>query len=300
MSNKDIALGLLVMFIWGINFAVIKLGVNDVNPLVVTAMRFTLAAIPLVFFVKKPDVQWRYLISYGVVFGLGVWGMASWSITEGLSAGMASVLLQANVLFGIAIGAVVFKESLSLVKLCGVAIALLGLMTALYATDGSVTIAGVMLILTAALCWSLTSTIVKKSNTTQVFAFSLWGMLFAPVPLLALAVFLNGPEVLVEAVEVWSWNASFSVIFQAYPTTLFGYWVWNKLLVKYPLSTATPLTLLVPVFGLIGGYLVFEETMTSLQILASALILSGILVIVFAPKLMALIGKKQGVVGSMS
>ncbi|MDN3681949.1 EamA family transporter [Vibrio tapetis subsp. quintayensis] len=300
MSNKDLALGLFVMFIWGINFAVIKLGVSEVNPLVVTAMRFTLAAIPLVFFVKKPDVPWRYLISYGVVFGLGVWGMASWSVTEGLTVGMAAVLLQVNVLFGLTIGALVFKESITPVKLAGFVLALMGLVTALIATNGTATLSGVMLILTAALSWSVVSTIVKKSGTTQVFAFSLWGMLFAPVPLLGLAVFLHGPAVLTDSIEAWNWQVSFSVIFQAYPTTLFGYWVWNKLLVKYPMSTATPLTLLVPVFGLIGGYVVFEETMSLMQTLASLLILAGILVIVFAPKLTALRDKKQGVASSMS
>ncbi len=133
-----------------------------------------------------------------------------------------------------------------------------------------------------------------------MFAFSLWGMLFAPVPLLGLAVFLPGPVVLTDSIEAWNWQVSFSVIFQAYPTTLFGYWVWNKLLVKYPMSTATPLTLLVPVFGLIGGYVVFEETMSLMQTLASLLILAGILVIVFAPKLTALRDKKQGVASSMS
>ncbi len=299
MSNRDLALGLFVMFIWGINFAVIKLGVSDVNPLVVTAMRFTLAAIPLVFFVKKPDVPWRYLVSYGVVFGLGVWGMASWSVTEGLTVGMAAVLLQVNVLFGLAIGAVLFKESITPIKLAGFVLALMGLVTALIATNGTATLSGVMLILTAALSWSVVSTIVKKSGTTQVFAFSLWGMLFAPVPLLGLAVSLHGPTVLTEAVEAWNWRVSFSVIFQAYPTTLFGYWVWNKLLVKYPMSTATPLTLLVPVFGFIGGYVVLEETMSLMQLFASMLILAGILVIVFAPKLAALRNKRQRTVSTI-
>ena len=61
MNNRDLLLGIFVMIIWGLNFSVIKLGVGEIDPLLLTALRFTFAVIPAVFFVKRPQVKWRFL-----------------------------------------------------------------------------------------------------------------------------------------------------------------------------------------------------------------------------------------------
>ncbi len=68
----------------------------------------------------------------------------------------------------------------------------------------------------------------------------------------------------------------FSVLFQAYPVTLLGYWLWNKLITKYPMSTMAPLTLLVPLFGLLGSVIFYNEPIGITKLLACSLILSGI------------------------
>ncbi len=94
------------------------------------------------------------------------------------------------------------------------------------------------------------------------------------------AVALYGPEIIEQAVKVWDVSTTVSVVFQAYPTTLFGYWVWNRLLIRYPLSTTAPLTLLVPVFALVSGYFMYDEVLGSAQILACVLFFVGIGLIV--------------------
>lgn len=120
------------------------------------------------------------------------------------------------------------------------------------------------------------SVIIKSAKTTQAFAFNVWGMLFAPVPLVLFAVAIHGPAVLSQALVLWDWHTSLAVAFQAYPTTLFGYWVWNKIVIQYPLSTVSPLPLLVPVFAMVSGFFFFAETLTWPQIFASGLFLLGI------------------------
>ncbi|MGX9419066.1 EamA family transporter [Vibrio sp. WJH972] len=280
MKRRDLLLAIALMAIWGFNFSMIKLGVTNVNPLIATAVRFTLAVIPAIFFIAKPNVQWRYLIGYGVVFGVGIWGMASWSITAGLSSGISSILLSSNVLIGMAVGIWVLKESPSQRKLIGALLALCALVVLLLDASGNVTLEGVILILIAACSWTLMSVIVKASQTTQAFAFNVWGMLFAPIPLVLFATLLHGEQILWQAVELWDWNTTIAVVFQAYPTTLLGYWIWNLLLIKYPLSTTAPLTLLVPVFSLISGNFMHGEALSPAQLIASAFFLVGIGVIV--------------------
>ena len=49
-----IALG--VITVWGLNFSVIKLGVNEMDPLILTGLRFTFAALPAILFIPKPKV----------------------------------------------------------------------------------------------------------------------------------------------------------------------------------------------------------------------------------------------------
>jgi drug/metabolite transporter (DMT)-like permease len=283
MSNRDLLVAILVMAVWGLNFSVIKLGVNEADPVLVTALRFTFATFPAIFFVKRPDVKWRYLISYGLVFPVGVWGVATWSIDAGLSAGMASLLLQLNVFIAVFLGYFFLNESLSQTKLLGCLLAVSGLILSLSVTDGTVSLAGVLLILIAALCWSIASIIIKKAATKDVFAFTVWAMLFAPVPLFILAFYRIGAESFVNTLQTWNSSLAFSILFQAYPVTLLGYWIWNRILSKYPLSTVSPLTLLVPIFGLLGGVLFYNEQVESTKIISCLLILTGLMIGIVNP-----------------
>lgn len=280
MVRNDLFLAIFVMAIWGFNFSMIKMGITDVHPLLATAARFTLAVIPAIFFIRRPNVAWRYLFSYGLVFGVGIWGMASWSITAGLSSGMSSVLLSSNALISMAVGVFIHKELASRRKVIGAMTALVALMVLVSATNGNVTLQGGIFIMIAATCWTIMGMIVKASKTTQAFAFNVWGMLFAPIPLVMFAVSIHGPNIVSEAFDVWDMKTTIAVLFQAYPTTLFGYWVWNRLLIRYPLSTTAPMTLLVPVFALISGYYMYDEMLSTAQVVACVLFLIGIGLIV--------------------
>jgi len=278
MKRSDLLLGMIVMAVWGLNFSVIKLGVSEIDPLLLTALRFTLVALPAIFFVKRPAVSWWYLFAYGWVFAIGVWGMATWSIEAGLSAGMASVLLQMNVAFGLLLGYFLLKEALPVNKILGAALALSGLLISLSVSDGSVTQTGLILILCAALAWSIASLIIKKAQTQHIFAFSLWAMACAPVPLFVIVYLQSGVDVFYALPQQLNERVIFSVLFQAYPVTLLGYWIWNRLLVTYPLTTVAPLTLLVPIFGLLGGVLFYQEALGFYKLIASLCVISGVLI----------------------
>ncbi len=280
MVRNDLLLAIVVMAIWGFNFSMIKLGITDVHPLLATAARFILAVIPAIFFIRRPNVAWRYLCAYGVVFGVGIWGMASWSITAGLSSGMSSVLLSSNALISMAAGVWIQKERISKRKIIGAVTALVALLVLVAATNGNITPQGLMLIMIAATCWTVMGMIVKASKTTQAFAFNVWGMLFAPLPLVLFAMGIYGSDIIFHAIATWDMKTTIAVGFQAYPTTLFGYWVWNRLLIRYPLSTTAPLTLFVPIFALISGYLMFGEVLSLAQAVACILFLVGIGLIV--------------------
>lgn len=278
MTRRDTLIVLALMVLWGLNFSAIQLGVDQINPLLLTACRFFCAAFPMVFFIRRPPVAWRYLWAYGLVFGTGIWGMMTLAMDLGLSPGMAGLLLQLSLVSGLLCGWYFFNETITASKIAGAALALAGLALSLQLADGSVPAAGLALALVAALCWSLMGVVVKRSGTQQVFAFGVWGMAFAPWPLLLLAWFWFGADAFVQTVNHFNGRALFSILFQAWPTTLLGYWLWNRMTLRYGLSTLAPFSLLVPVFGLLGGALFYGEAIGPLKAMACALILLGLAV----------------------
>ncbi|WP_312799913.1 EamA family transporter [Pseudomonas sp.] len=278
MKARHLSLAVLITAIWGVNFSVIKLGLATVDPFILAGLRFLLCAVPAVLLIPKPAVPWCYLISYGLVFGVGLWGVVNLGIKTGLSAGLAALVLQFSAFFTIALGTLVFSEPLRRHQIAGGLLAVFGLALIILITDGSVSLTGVMLVICGAACWSIANLIVKRANTREVFGFLVWSSAFSPIPLFLLSYLLNGAAGYVSFVEQLNLTALLSLAFQVYPNTLLAYWIWNALLRQYPLSTVAPLSLLVPVFGLLGSVLIFNETLPMLKLIALALVLVGLLV----------------------
>lgn len=294
MKLHHLLLAVLITAVWGINFSVIKLGLHSVDPFILAGIRFTLCALPAIFFIKKPDVPWRYIIGYGLIFGIGLWGLVNLGINAGLSAGIASLVLQFSAFFTLLIGSWVFSERCSRYQIAGFIISGAGLLSIFFITDGSVTLSGMLLMLAGALAWSIANIINKKAGTRQVFAFLVWSSVFSPIPLFLLAWLVNGTagySVLISHIDA---RAILSILFQVYPNTLFGYWIWNLLLKKYPVSTVAPLSLLVPVFGILGSVAIFGENVSFEKIMALLLIITGLVTGVYGQRIKQFVGQRTG------
>lgn len=278
MKPLHVVLAVLITAIWGVNFSVIKLGLATVDPFILAGIRFSLCALPAIFFIRKPNVPWRYIIGYGLVFGIGLWGIVNLGIKAGLSAGIASLVLQLSAFFTIVLGGWVFKEALTRFQVLGMLIALGGLLCIIMISDGSVSLPGVLLVLVGAGSWSVANIINKKASTQEVFGFLVWSSAFAPIPLFALDYAVNGSVGYTTFVNQVDTTAVLSILFQVYPNTLFAYWIWNSLLKTYPVSTVAPMSLLVPIFGMLGSVLIFDESVPANKVLAVVLIVLGLAV----------------------
>ncbi|CRI59817.1 membrane protein [Pseudomonas sp. CCOS 191] len=116
-----------------------------------TGIRFTLAALPLVFFIKRPAVNFSYVVAYGLIFGLGMWGVINYGIQVGVSPGIASLIIQLSVFFTMGWGALLFKEKLRGAQLTGAFIAMVGLAGINSSQQGEHAMLGVMLIVFSAI-----------------------------------------------------------------------------------------------------------------------------------------------------
>ncbi|MBS9780504.1 MAG: EamA family transporter [Moraxellaceae bacterium] len=289
MPIKHKLLALLVVLIWGFNFVVMRWGIEDMHPVTMTIFRFLLTAIPMVFFVKRPDVPMKYVATYGVLFGSFVWGLVNIAMSIGVTAGLASLLLQLSPFLTVLVAVVVFKESLTLNKCIGIGVAFCGFLLICLLNPSNISLVGLALMALSAMFWTICNVIIKIAKPTDTISFTLWSSLFVPVPLLLMSIgfiTINGQEI-APIFELPSWKGWVSIAFQAFITTLFGYASWAWLIGKYGLSNIALYSLIVPIAGLFCGWWLYDETLTIIEIVGSGLVILGLLALNISVKLKA-------------
>ena len=276
MHKQHLALALLVTLVWGLNFPITQLGLRSIDPFVLTGIRFALAALPLVFFIKRPAVKFGYVAAYGVIFGLGMWGVINYGIQAGVSPGIASLIIQLSVFFTLGWGCLLFKEHIRRAQWVGALLALIGLAGIICTQDGEHAVLGVLLIVLSALAWSIGNIIIKASGVKEIFSFMVWASLFPPVPLCLMAWWIHGSTAFENVPASLDLTAVMSILFQVYLATHFAYWGWNSLLKAYPVSTVAPLSLLIPVFGIGSSMLILGERISTPHLVFIMVIISGL------------------------
>ena len=285
MRMRDLLLGILVTIIWGSNFSVIAIGLREIDPFLLTGLRFVFTAFPLVLFLRRPrDVPLPSLAAYGLLFGVGLWWVVNLAMSKGMSPGLSSLVLQFTAFFTVILSAFVFRESVRAPQLVGMVVAASGLMIVIHETSGTSTLFGVVLVLLAAVSWSLCNLIIKRHKPKDMIAFVAWSSVFSAPALFLLTWVNEGAAPFVALAHGVSWAAAGSVLFQAYVTTVFGYMVWNNLMKTYPAASVAPLSLLVPVSGIVTSYLAFDERFAAGVWVGVAVMLMGVAVFVCAPR----------------
>lgn len=290
MKNKDFSLALLVVALWGANFTVVKLGLDGVPPMLLVALRFVFAVFPAIFFVSRPTVKPFYWITYGLLTGIGMYGTLFYAMAVGMPAGIASVVLQSQAFFTLLLGGLVLKESFSIFNVAGLVIAATGLYFVGYYNTGfsvpAIPPAAFLLTITGALFWSLSNILVRKAAASatahgkqlNIMSLIVWSSLIPPVPFFLLAVLLDTPQTIGSAIFSMDSLSMFSILYLAYGATLFGFGIWSRLLARYPANRVAPLSLLVPVFGLLTARIVLGEQLTIPQWNGCFLVIFGLLV----------------------
>ena len=268
----------LVAAIWGLNFLVIRWGLDSVPPLLFTALRFVFCAVPWVFFLKRPDASLWELCGLGFDLGAGVFGFLFVGIAAGVPPGLASLLMQSQVFFTAALSYLLVSERLKHHRFVAIGIGTLGItiVAAQYAHSSGLT--GFALVLCGALSWGFANVLLKRLPRNDMLALMVWISLVPPLPLLALAALQSGPSELWAAALGIGWRGGFAILYTAILSTIVGYGIWGTMLQRYDTSTVAQFSLLVPVFGLIGASLVYGEHYTSAEVVAIFLILLSLVV----------------------
>ena len=273
---------MLVALIWGVNFVAIDLGLRDTLPLVLVALRFALVAVPLVFFVPKPDAPWRVIIGIGLFMSTGQFGLLFTAMHLGLPAGLAAVILQCQMIFTLVIGALALRERPTRMQLLGALIGVVGLgivaLGRLEGDGGFAAFVPMLICIAAGLSWAIGNVISRSAAGADGFGIVVWSALVVPVPVLALSLIVDGPAAVGDAFATIGWQTIVSVGFTACLASLVGYTIWNMLLGRYPAALVAPFALLTPPIGLAAAAVALGQVPNALELTGSALLVGGVAV----------------------
>lgn len=289
LPPRHLLLALAVVAVWGTNFVVIKFALAQLPPFAFAALRFALAFLPAALFIRRPACGWKPLAAYGVLIGAGQFGLLYLAIAGRISPGLASLVVQTQVFFTIGLAIALAGERVRRLQWAALALAASGVgVIAWHAAGGATTVVtplGLALVLCAAMAWAGGNLVAKQAGRVDMFAFVVWSSVFALPPLVALSLVFEGPARVAQALAAADAGAWAAVLWQSVGNTLFGYAAWGWLLARHPAAAVSPMALLVPVFGMGSAALVLGEPLPAWKLGAAALVMAGLALNLFGPRL---------------
>jgi O-acetylserine/cysteine efflux transporter len=285
MRPAHVALAVLVAALWGLNFVVIEVGLDEFPPLLLSALRYALAALPLLLLGGRPGVPWRWVLAVGGAIGVVKFSLLFVGMDVGMPAGLASLVLQVQAFFTVGFAAVLLHERPRAAQAAGLALATAGLALVASGLDGVATPAGFALVLGAAAAWGVANIAIKAAAPPDPLRFMTWICVVPPLPLLALSLAFEGPARVGDALAGIDLGGVAAVAYIAFIATTIGWAAWAHLLHAYSAGTVAPFSLLVPVFGLGFAALLLGEPLTGRTIAAAVLVVCGVLLTQRAPRI---------------
>ena len=285
MRPAHVALAVLVAATWGLNFVVVEVGLDDFPPLLLSALRYTLASLPLLVLGGAAAVPWKWVLAVGGAIGVVKFSLLFVGMDVGMPAGLASLVLQVQAFFTLGFAAVLLRERLRIAQVAGLALASAGLILVASGLDGAATAAGFALVIAAAAAWGVGNVAIKRAAPADPFRFMSWMCLVPPLPMFALSLAFEGPRSVGDALAGIDLGALGAVAYIAFAATTVGWGLWAYLVRAYSAGTVAPFSLLVPVFGLAFAALLLGEPVTVRVVVAAVLVVSGVFLTQRAPRI---------------
>jgi O-acetylserine/cysteine efflux transporter len=290
LQGRDLVAALGVVIIWGLNFVAMKFSLRDFTPFQLGAARYVFAALPLVFIVKRPRLPWRWLLYYGLAQGVGQFGLLFVALQAGMTAALASVVMQTQLFFTTLLGVVLLHERIAGPLRVGLALAAIGLgcFALNFATGGAAsggtTLLGLLFNLGAAAMWGTANVVTRKAQQAHpgydALGFVVWSGVVPIVPFIVLSALFDPPELR------WQWlhasrSAWLGAAYLGWIATVLAYAMWTGLFKRHPANRVAPFSLGVPVVGLAAGMGLLGEIITPWQWVGIAFVVMALIVVMF-------------------
>ncbi|WP_461152963.1 EamA family transporter [Saccharopolyspora tripterygii] len=281
MTARDRLLAVVVAVFWGGNFIALDQGLEHFPPFFFAGLRFAVL-LPILLFVPRPKVRWRWLIGYGLFFGTLQFAFLFVAMKIGMPTGLASLVQQGSAPFTVALGALLLREKITGVQLLGITTAVLGMVAIGWHRSQTATLLPMLITLCGAFSWALGNLCSRKAEAPNPLHLSLWIAIVPPLPMFAASALFEGPTTGWSAVATvlespTGPSALAGLAYTSLLATVVGSGLWTTLLSKYPASTVAPFSLLVPVVGFSTAWLILGEQPHPFELAAGAVVVTGVL-----------------------
>ena len=283
MKPSDICLAVLVAVIWGLGFLASRWALDELSPALMTTLRFAIAAVPCLF-VRRPNVSWPILISISFWLFLGQFLAQSWGIAHGVPVGLASVIVQSQALFTVSFAALVFREIPTRLQMTGIGIAMIGLLMICGTVGFDFSVGAFAVLLISPVSFAVGNLLLRRARDVPMFDLFAWLCLVPPLPLLALALVVDGPQATWQSLTHMTPTGIVSMLFIGVITTCVAYWLWGRLLRDYTAAQVVPFALLVPFIGAAASSVIFGERFGPLRLAGMVTVVGGIAIMLLSKR----------------
>ncbi|MGX4770069.1 EamA family transporter [Bradyrhizobium guangdongense] len=281
MKPADILIALMVAIIWGLAFVASRIALDEFSPELMTAMRFSIAALPCLF-IPKPKVAWSLLIAISFTLFLGQFLSQAYGIAHGVPVGLTSVVVQSQALFTIGFAAIAFGERPTPAQTVGIVIAAVGLLMICGTVGYDFSVAAFAVLMVSPISFAAGNLLLRGARGAPMFDLFAWLCLASAVPLFVLALVANGPMPTFQSLSHMSLTSALCMLALGGVSTSIAYWLWGRLLRDYPAAQVVPFALLVPFVGSAASSVVFGERFGPLRLAGMLTVIGGIAVMVLA------------------
>jgi O-acetylserine/cysteine efflux transporter len=272
---------LLIVAMWGLNFTVIRFGLDEYAPFTFATWRFLLCALPIAF-LPRPAIPWLTLAGIGVFMFGGQFVFLFFAMQAGLPPGLTSVLVQLQGPLTVVLAALFLREHATRDQWLGLGVATVGVVAISQTVDGTASLIAISLALLSALTWAIGNLFFRSARGVSMFAVTAWACVLPPLPLALAALVLEGPTQLLAPILAPTWKGWLALLYTVVPVMWLGYLIWGTLLRTYPAAKVGPISLLVPCVALgFAGWLV-DEPLGGLRLVGVIIVLGGVAMGLFA------------------
>ena len=292
MTTARAALPFIVLtLVWGCNWPVLKMGVEELAPLTFRGMTLPFAALGLLLVsrlsgesIRLPKTLWPR-VAVLALFNIACWnGFVLFGVQQ-LPAGRSAILAYTMPIWATMIATLVLHESLSRRKLFGLVLGVSGMAVLIGEQIAVVRTApfGVLMILVAAITWAFGTVLLRKwQPPVAQNTLTGWMMLLGWLPLAVAAPFLD-PQPLTSELGRLSARGWFAIAYNVFLAGTLAHWAWFTLARTLPVAVSSLSSLPVPVVGVFSGIVLLGERPGVQEWIALALVVAALFTVLFQP-----------------
>lgn len=280
LKPLHIAASLLIAATWGLNFTVIRFGLDEFTPLAFSSWRFLLGALP-VLVLPRPAISWKALAGTGIFLFAGQFVFLFFAMQSGLPPGLTSVLVQLQGPLTLVVAAIFLGERATPGQWAGLAVAMGGVILIARSVEGSASLVAVGLALLSALSWAAGNLFLRETRSAPVLSVTAWASLVPPLPLLVAGLVQDGWAATLSPILAPTARGWLVLFYTVVPVMWVGYLAWGTLLRTYPAGKVGPISLLVPCCALVFSSLLTGETVDGWRLAGIAVVLGGVALGIF-------------------